>query len=185
MGSAVVESSDKPLTQSEKAEYAERKKRVAKSWVVLAQDLLAIREKRLYREEYGAFEDFCRGEYGYGRNYANKIIAAGEVGTIVPCPSEAVARELTPLLEQPKLLKSTWDKVSADRVPTAKEVRAAVRPLISDDGEDDGGDEPEAPELYDALKAFRRWYNVYGTMPGLRGLIDKNKLAQLERKAGI
>lgn len=42
-----------------------------------------------------------------------------------------------------------------------------------------------APELWDALKAFRRWYNTYGAMPGLQGLISKTKLVQLERSAGI
>ncbi len=50
--------------------------------------LMAIRDKRLYREQYATFETYCRERWGMGRNYVNKQIAAAgvieNVGTIVP-----------------------------------------------------------------------------------------------------
>jgi hypothetical protein len=50
--------------------------------------LLEIRDSKLYRKEYGTFEEYCNKRWGWQRNYANKLIRAAEVvenlGTIVP-----------------------------------------------------------------------------------------------------
>ena len=50
--------------------------------------LQEIRIGRLYKNEYGTFEDYCRERWGFGRNYVNKQICAADcayrLGTIVP-----------------------------------------------------------------------------------------------------
>lgn len=65
--------------------------------------LLAIRDKRLYREQYGTFEEYCRGRWGLGRAHAYRLIEGASVianlspmGDILPT-SERQARALTRL----------------------------------------------------------------------------------------
>ena len=75
--------------------------------------LLAIRDKRLYQEAYGTFEEYCREKWKIKRNYANKLIQAAEVagnlGTTVPIPeSERHIRELSPL--KPEAQAEAWQK---------------------------------------------------------------------------
>ena len=65
--------------------------------------LMEIRDGRLYRAEFGTFEEYCQERWGWGRNYINKLIASAEVvenlGTIVPKlpATERQARPLAPL----------------------------------------------------------------------------------------
>ena len=61
------------------------------TFIEVGQALLTIREKRLYRLEFGTFEDYCRDRWGMQRQYANRMIAASEaisnlvpMGTIIP-----------------------------------------------------------------------------------------------------
>lgn len=100
------------------------------TFVEVGQALLRIRDERLYREQFGTFEDYCRGRWGWGRNYVNKQIAAAEtadaLGTTVP--TERVARELTALRDEPDQLRETWAEVvelHGDK-PTAAQVREVV-----------------------------------------------------------
>lgn len=59
-----------------------------KTFYEVGDALLAIRDGKLYREEYGTFEDYCEKKWQMKRNYANKLIASAEtlnaLGTIVP-----------------------------------------------------------------------------------------------------
>ena len=41
--------------------------------------LMAIRDARLYRTEYGTFEDYCRDRWGMTRMHAGRMIAAAQV----------------------------------------------------------------------------------------------------------
>jgi hypothetical protein len=41
--------------------------------------LMAIRDERLYRTEYGTFEDYCRERWGMSKAYAHRMIASSEV----------------------------------------------------------------------------------------------------------
>lgn len=95
--------------------------------------LMEIRDKRLYRETHGRFEDYCQERWGFKRNYANKLIASAEVvalvepmGTTVPT-SERQARELAPLLGEPEQLREAWEEASANGSPTTAKVRETVR----------------------------------------------------------
>ena len=75
--------------------------------------LLRIRDERLYRETHKTFEQYCKERWGMARNYANKQIAAAQVaatlGTVVPIPTERVARELAPLKDKPEAVAEVWD----------------------------------------------------------------------------
>jgi hypothetical protein len=76
---------------------------------------------------HGTFEAYCLERWGFKRNYANKLIAAAEVGTIVPNLNEGQARELAPLIKQDEqaaievyreLKKEYGDDVTAKRIKT-------------------------------------------------------------------
>lgn len=56
--------------------------------------LATIRDGRLYREEYGTFEDYCKGRWGFSSRRARQLIDAVEIGTVVPLSNEAQARAL-------------------------------------------------------------------------------------------
>ncbi len=71
-----------------------------KTFVEVGLALAEIRDLRLYRRQYGGFEEYCRKKWGWEKRYTNYVIAGAEavkslpakLGTIVP--TEAAAREL-------------------------------------------------------------------------------------------
>lgn len=83
------------------------------TFVEVGQALMLIRDKRLYRAEYGTFEDYCNDKWQLGRNFVNKTIAASKVvanlglGTIVP-KTETQARPLTKI--EPELQSEVWQE---------------------------------------------------------------------------
>lgn len=69
------------------------------TFVEVGNALAEIRDQRLYKETHATFEAYCRERWGFGRNYANKQIAAAHgvaaLGTDVPIPkTEGEARAL-------------------------------------------------------------------------------------------
>lgn len=95
--------------------------------------LLEIRDGRLYKPEFATFEDYCRERWKWGRNYANKQIAAAQVvrnlGTNVPKPqTEAQARELTRLTpEQLRHVAESVDFAKATAADVREQVQLTVR----------------------------------------------------------
>jgi len=76
--------------------------------------LMTIREKRLYRAEFGAFEEYCRERWGMAKTHANRLIAASEtishLTPMGPIPTtERQARPLTSL--QPEVQREAWREV--------------------------------------------------------------------------
>ena len=99
------------------------------TFVEVGQALLTIREKRLYRLEFGTFEDYCRDRWGMQRQYANRMIAASKaisnlvpIGTILP-ETESQARPLTKL--QPEIQREAWKEVVQQAEQTNQPITAA------------------------------------------------------------
>ena len=68
------------------------------TFIEVGQALLEIRDRRLYRETYGTFEEYCQERWGMTRRHANRQIGAAHVvevlGPIGPIPrTERQARE--------------------------------------------------------------------------------------------
>lgn len=112
--------------------------------------LLRIRDQRLYRAEFGTFEDYCRERWGMSGRHANRTIEAAEtvtaLGPMGPAPSnERVARELAPVArEDPDEARRLWAESveqSENGQPTAAEVREVVR------GERDPAPKPQREVL--------------------------------------
>jgi len=98
--------------------------------------LLTIRDKRLYRSEYSAFEDYCQERWGFTKTYANYQIAAAEVRanltTIVvkQLPqNEAQIRPLTSL--EPDQQREVWQR-AVETAPNGKITAAHVAQVASD-----------------------------------------------------
>ena len=102
--------------------------------------LMVVRNDRLYREEYGTFEDYCQQKWGWTRQHANRLISSAEVvtnlspmgdilepmGSILPT-TERQARELARV--EPAKQRAVWKDV-VETAPkgkvTAKHVQAVV-----------------------------------------------------------
>jgi len=103
------------------------------TFLEVGQALLCIRDERLYRESHGTFEAYCRERWGMSRAHAYRQIgAAGVAGILSPIgdtpATEAVARELAPLLADEAELQATWRELRAEHGEklTAEKVRRAV-----------------------------------------------------------
>lgn len=96
--------------------------------------LMVVRNDRLYREEYGTFEDYCQEKWGWTRQHANRLISSAEVvgnlepmGSILPT-TERQTRELARVA--PEKQRAVWKDV-VETAPkgkvTAKHVQAVVK----------------------------------------------------------
>jgi hypothetical protein len=71
-----------------------------KTFVEVGLALAEIRDLRLYRREYGGFEEYCRKKWGWQKAYANHVIRAADVVKSLPAETatmvanERAAREL-------------------------------------------------------------------------------------------
>ena len=88
-----------------------------KTFVEVGQALMLIRDKRLYRAEFGTFEAYCQDKWQLTRQYVNNMVAASKVvsnlemetsGFQTP-QTEKHARPLTKL--EPELQAEAWQKV--------------------------------------------------------------------------
>ena len=91
------------LSIRESQRLAELEKIIArgkKTFVEVGVSLAEIRDLRLYKLEYGGFEEYCRVKWGWEKAYANHVIRAADVVKCLPektatiVANEAAAREL-------------------------------------------------------------------------------------------
>ena len=55
------------------------------TFVEVGQALMEIRNRRLYREQYETFEDYCRERWGWSKTHVNRQIDAAQVAmTLTP-----------------------------------------------------------------------------------------------------
>lgn len=106
--------------------------------------LAAIRDSRLYRQEFGDFESYCRDRWGMGRAYAHRLIEGAKVVPTLtigntPPANEAQVRPLVGL--DPETQRDLWRQaqeeakadgrpVSGTRVEELKRRILAARPAI-------------------------------------------------------
>jgi hypothetical protein len=64
-----------PLAELEKT-IARGKQRLLEMGLALG----VIRDQRLYRREFGSFDDYCRAKWGCGRQRAYRLIKAAAAG---------------------------------------------------------------------------------------------------------
>ena len=127
------------LTRSEVSELAECEAVIERGLYSVAEmgnALRKVRDKRLYRETYATFNDYCLERWHMGESYVNHQIRAAKVienlGTIVPKPNlESQARPLSQL--EPEERREAWSLAvenAGNGHPTAAQVKAAVDEIV-------------------------------------------------------
>jgi DNA modification methylase len=99
--------------------------------------LMMIRGRKLYREQFTSFEDYCRSKWGMSRIRAHQLIGASSVAANVlttvntPLANERQARSLAPL--DPDQQRPAWAHAveTSNGKPTGEHVRQAVAEMFS------------------------------------------------------
>lgn len=97
------------------------------------QALKAVRDEKLYRATHKTFEAYHLDVWGLSSSQTYRLMEASGVAQIASpigeVPSEAVARELAPLKDEPEKLIGAWQRaVEEHGKPTAAQVRKIVQP---------------------------------------------------------
>ena len=109
-----------------------------KTFVEVGGALLAIRESKLYRQEYGTFEEYCQERWGFTNEYARLNMRAAEVvkriqetPTIVGVlpATESQARPLTQL--EPEDQAVAWQQ-AVETAPNGKVTAAHVQQVVDE-----------------------------------------------------
>ena len=131
-----------PLTSSEKVRLAELEGIVEthlETFLATGRALAEIRNKRLYREQYGTWEDYCTRKWGLGYSRANELVRSTEIaeGLLASCagpqgdsplPPDLSPDALRPLQKlEPELQSACWRLVSRIGKPTRCVVSRVVR----------------------------------------------------------
>jgi hypothetical protein len=84
------------------------------TFVEVGQALMLIRDKRLYRAEFGTFENYCNDKWQLQRRHVYRLIDSSEVvknvsnWTQIQPKTESQARPLTKI--EPELQKEVWNE---------------------------------------------------------------------------
>lgn len=137
-------------------EYETVIERGLSTFMDVGEALLAIRDKRLYRNTHSTFEDYCQHRWGFTRQHGNRLISAFEtakrlepIGSIPA--SESHIRPLTQL--DPDEQDEVWQRAN-ETAPegniTARHVQEVVDRHIEAKTGGNGAARPESSEDYQA-----------------------------------
>lgn len=143
------------LTHDEQADLAQLEaviERGMNTFIEVGNALADIQERKLYRDEYGTFEDYCRTKWGFSRQRAYQLTAAAEAVTTMvdmglPAPtSERQTRELIriPEPERVDVWRETVERTGGQ--PTAAAVRETYAARADEVVDAELVDEPARPE---------------------------------------
>lgn len=139
---------DRPESVKTLAECEAVIKRGLATFVEVGEALMAIRDNDLYREKgYERFEDYCRQEWQWTRQYVNYQIQASKVTNLLKNDNhgyqtpetERQARELVPLMQDEAAMVETWNELKetyGDKITAAK-IKAAVQTRINRENKED------------------------------------------------
>jgi len=88
--------------------------------------LCRIRDERLYRAEFGSFNEYCEARWGWSDNYARRLISAANIAQSVPIGTVSTASQARELANvEPAKRAEVLEK--AGEKPTARAIRQAAR----------------------------------------------------------
>jgi len=138
----------KVLDASESRQLDECENIIRRGWdtfLEVGRALAMIRDRRLYRDKYATYEDYCRQKWEYSKTHANRLVEAAAVAAVltpigVTVKSESQLRPLVAL--SPKEIPDAWkraEELAAGNPVTAKIVRRAVEDFKTGPGPDSLG----------------------------------------------
>lgn len=110
------------------------------TFVEVGQALITIRDRKLYREQFGTFQEYCIQRWRFDRVYAHRLMRAAEITEMLPMgnkpASEREARALGPISHDPDQMleamqearEETGGKVTAAAVERAVAKRTPSKP---------------------------------------------------------
>lgn len=124
------------LTVGESTELAALEIKIAaglQTFVEVGAALMEIRDKRLYRAEFGTFEEYCQERWGMKRAHAYRLIeSAGVIANLSPIgdipKTESQARPLTRL--EPQQQRDAWQQ-AVETAPAGKVTAAHVEAVVA------------------------------------------------------
>lgn len=112
---------------------------------------------------YSSWDSYFKDEFGGEKALAYRMLRAGRVARTLEFPNgnsvtlnEAHARELTPLLKQPEVLREAWQEVTErNPSPTAADVREVVAERVGPmNGKETQNSEATKRKLHSALSSI-------------------------------
>jgi hypothetical protein len=137
---SVIAEQVEPLTEIEIFDLMSFEEVIGTGWASFVQVGLAlgqVRDRRLYRETYPSFQEYCRSRWQYGRNYADRLVSAAQVFNrlVTKCRQRLPEHEgqVRPLVglttDQAKQVWETAVAKAGNRRITAIMVKRAMRDL--------------------------------------------------------
>lgn len=128
-----------PLNEIELSELAQHEATIERgfqTFVEVGLALMAIRDGRLYRAEFGTFEEYCNERWGWGRAHAYRLIDAAQVvenvsnwrQNVAPA-TESQARPLSAL--EPEEQREAWQR-AVETAPNGKVTAAHVEMVVKE-----------------------------------------------------
>jgi hypothetical protein len=129
-----------PLDSQEKAELARCEKIIKDSkeaFLAIGNALREIKAKKLFREKYKTFSEYCKNVWGFGRVNANRYIKAFETSEILETEPSSSTFKITNVsqaraipsdstADQVKKIAAKAKELSGGKEPSGKNVRDAV-----------------------------------------------------------
>ncbi len=113
----------KTLTKQEQADFDRLHIIVNKwldGWEAVAQALIEIRDRQLYRRSYATFEEYCKAEFSFGKRRSYQLMQAFEVKKIIATHDPEAAK----LLDRPSKVEAIKNQPLAKAV---KSLRKAAK----------------------------------------------------------
>ena len=122
--------------------------------------LMTIKEQKLYRQDHKTWEAYCSSRWGFGANYASKLINAERVREIVPVANERQARELAQFSDEEKveIWEEAKEKAGGEDKITAKILSEAAGKIKKK-----GSDFADPAPLAKLLGLLRSAEDLYST----------------------
>jgi len=138
--------------ETRKAQLEATIERGMQTFVEVGLALMEIRDDRLYRAEFGSFEEYCRDKWGWGRAHAYRLIDAAQVVENVSHGRQNVApateRQARPLAAlEPEQQREAWERV-LETAPNGKITAAHVQAVVDRMTEPEDDDDDETDTLY-------------------------------------
>lgn len=104
------------------------------TFVDVGMALLAIRDRKLYKQSHFTFEEYCKERWGMSRSYAHRTIEAAQVASnLLPIgnipATESQVRPLTNL--EPEEQREVWSK-AVDTAPDGRVTAAHVQSIVDE-----------------------------------------------------
>lgn len=134
---------EEKLTDPERERWVELNAKIEQGmveFIKVGEALREIRDKRLYREDYTTWEQYCRSVLGYGKTQANRLVQEAEVADdlaqiCVKTPRKSSHLRELARLPTKELRQKAWIVVAEEEGGiTAKQIKKTVRALLKEEG---------------------------------------------------